>query len=48
MRITDVLPPVVGDTIILPDEFTAQTGSDFDIDKLYIARYNYEKGMGKC
>ena len=43
MRITDVLPPVVGDTIILPDEFTAQTGSDFDIDKLYIARYNYEK-----
>lgn len=42
MRITDVLPPVVGDTIILPDEFTAQTGSDFDIDKLYIARYNYE------
>lgn len=28
MRITDVLPPVVGDTIILPDEFTAQTGSD--------------------
>lgn len=42
MRISDVLPSVVGDTIILPDEFTAQTGSDFDIDKLYIARYNYE------
>jgi hypothetical protein len=30
IRISDVLPPVVGDTIILPDEFTAQTGSDFD------------------
>lgn len=43
IRISDVLPPVVGDTIILPDEFTAQTGSDFDIDKLYIARYNYEQ-----
>jgi hypothetical protein len=30
IRVSDVLPPVVGDTIILPDEFTAQTGSDFD------------------
>lgn len=42
LHIKDVLPSIVGDTIILPDEFTAQTGSDFDIDKLYIARYNYE------
>lgn len=30
LRIADVLPSVVGDTIILPDEFTTQTGSDFD------------------
>lgn len=42
LRIVDVLPANVGDTVILPDEFTALTGSDFDIDKLYIARYNYE------
>ncbi len=42
LHIKDVLPSVVGDTIVLPDEFTTQTGSDFDIDKLYIARYNYE------
>lgn len=42
LHIKDVLPSIVGDTIVLPDEFTAQTGSDFDIDKLYIARYNYE------
>ena len=43
LHIADVLPSVVGDTIVLPDEFTTQTGSDFDIDKLYIARYNYEQ-----
>lgn len=47
LRIIDVLPSVVGDTIILPDEFTTQTGSDFDIDKLYIARYNYDKQGNK-
>lgn len=45
IKIVDVLPSVVGDTIILPDEFTTQTGSDFDIDKLYIARYNYKNGV---
>lgn len=43
----DVLPSNVGDLVILPDEFTAQTGSDFDIDKLYIARYNYDKNGKK-
>ena len=30
LHIKDVLPSIVGDTIVLPDEFTAQTGSDFD------------------
>lgn len=47
LRVVDVLPSVVGDTIILPDEFTTQTGSDFDIDKLYIARYNFDKEGNK-
>lgn len=47
LRIVDVLPSVVGDTIILPDEFTTQTGSDFDIDKLYIARYNFDREGNK-
>lgn len=42
LHVKDVLPSNVGDTIILPDEFTAQTGSDFDIDKLYVARYNFD------
>jgi hypothetical protein len=43
LKITDVLPEFMGDTVILPYEFTALTGSDFDIDKLYITRYNYSK-----
>lgn len=30
LRIKDVLPSNVGDMIVLPDEFTTQTGSDFD------------------
>lgn len=42
LKIVDVLPEVIGDTVILPEEFTKLTGSDFDIDKLYIARYNYD------
>lgn len=47
LRIKDVLPSNVGDMIVLPDEFTTQTGSDFDIDKLYIARYNFDKDGNK-
>ena len=35
--VADVLPKQSGDTIIVPPEFTAQTGSDFDVDKLYLA-----------
>lgn len=42
LRVVDVYPEQIGDTITLPDEFTALTGSDFDIDKLFIARYNYD------
>ena len=40
LRFVDVLP-VVRDTIILPKEFTKITGSDFDIDKLYLVRLGY-------
>ncbi len=32
----------VQSTIILPQEFTKITGSDFDIDHLYLASYNYK------
>ena len=41
LRIVDILP-VVNDTIILPAEFTKITGSDFDIDKLYLAAIRYK------
>jgi len=39
--VKEFLPENVGDTVVLPAEFTRLTGSDFDIDKLFIARYNY-------
>lgn len=41
LRFVDVLP-VVKDTIILSREFTKVTGSDFDIDKLYLASLAYD------
>lgn len=40
IRIVAVLPDV-RDTVVLPQEFTAITGSDFDIDKLYMSMKNY-------
>ena len=41
--VADVLPDRFGDTIVVPDEFTAMTGSDFDVDKLYIAMLNLDQ-----
>lgn len=46
LRFVDVLP-VVRDTIILPREFTKITGSDFDIDKLYLVRFGYRVKTNK-
>lgn len=45
LRFVDVVPAVKS-TIILPTEFTKITGSDFDIDHLYLARYNINKDGG--
>ena len=42
LRFVDVVP-ILKDTIILPKEFTALTGSDFDIDKLFLTTFNYTK-----
>lgn len=42
LRFVDVFPEIMGDTIMLPEDFTKLTGSDFDIDKLYVARYSYD------
>lgn len=41
LRCVDVIP-VVNDTAILPEEFTKITGSDFDIDKLFLSGLNYK------
>lgn len=41
LRFVDVIPAEKA-TIILPEEFTKITGSDFDIDHLYMASYNYQ------
>ena len=41
LRIVDVLP-ILRDTIVLPKEFTKITGSDFDIDKLYMSMLQYD------
>lgn len=41
--VADVLPEQSGDLIIVPEEFTAQTGSDFDVDKLFLATMSYTK-----
>lgn len=43
LKVVDFLPSNTGDIIMLPLEFTGITGSDFDIDKLFVASYNYEK-----
>lgn len=41
--VADVLPPISGDLIVVPAEFTSQTGSDYDVDKIYIATYSYDR-----
>ena len=43
-QVVDILPEQSGDLIIVPREFTAQTGSDFDVDKLYLATFSYTNG----
>ena len=47
LEVVGFLPQAYGDTVIAYDEITAKTGSDFDIDKLYIMlpsfSYIYEK-----
>ena len=40
MEVVGVLPEEHGNLIIAPKDFTKQMGSDFDVDKLYIYRYN--------
>lgn len=44
ITVVDVLSNVDGDLVVLPAEITAQTGSDYDVDKMFIATLNYEDG----
>lgn len=41
IEIVDVLEPQRGAIIMFPAEITALTGSDFDIDKMFLARPNF-------
>ena len=47
VEIVDVFPPQRGAIIMFPAGITALTGSDFDIDKMFLARPNYEVVDGK-
>jgi len=46
LRFVDVIQAVKS-TVILPEEFTKITGSDFDIDHLYLSSYNYNVGISE-
>ena len=41
MRIKGFIPKASGEVVILPKELTTLTGSDFDVDKLYIEMKNF-------
>lgn len=43
IKIKGFLPPNAGEGIMLPKEITTLSGSDFDIDKLYIMRYMFDR-----
>ncbi len=42
IEIVGILPPNMGDTAIVYHEITAKTGSDFDIDKMYLMLPNFQ------
>lgn len=44
-KVADILPSNSGDLIVVPKEFTRQTGSDFDVDKIFIALKSYRNGV---
>lgn len=44
LRIKGFLPPSAGSCVVLPKEITVLSGSDFDVDKLYIMRHEFTIG----
>ena len=45
LKVVGFLPEAIGSTIVVPDEWVAQTGSDFDVDSVY--GITYETYYGK-
>lgn len=47
MKIVEWVPSFAGEVILLPEEITKLTGSDFDIDKTYIILKEFKRNVGK-
>lgn len=47
VEVVDVFSAQRGAIIMFPADITAKTGSDFDIDKMFLARYNYKVVNGQ-
>ena len=43
LEVVGFLPKTMGDTVVAYDEITAKTGSDFDIDKMYIMLPEFQR-----
>jgi hypothetical protein len=41
-KIVGFVPREAGEVIIMPDEITLLTGSDFDVDKMYLMRKEFD------
>ncbi len=47
LEIVGILPPETGDTVVVYEDITTKTGSDFDIDKMFLLIPNLEMRNGK-
>jgi len=47
LEIVGILPPELGDSIVAYDAVPGKTGSDFDIDKMYVMTHHLEVRDGK-
>jgi hypothetical protein len=47
VEVAGFLPREAGDTIVMYNDVTAKTGSDFDIDKMYVMLPNYDTVDGR-
>lgn len=43
MRVVEFLPDTYDSTVVLPDEWVAQSGSDFDVDSVYAMTFGLTK-----